>query len=65
MTKIRFTIRLTTELNLVLEKIAQKKGLSKNAVIVQALWELANERRIGGKNHVRECTCKNCSEDDG
>lgn len=40
--QVRFTIRLTEELNAKLDKIAKQKGISKNALIVQALWNLAD-----------------------
>ena len=36
----KLTVRILPELSCKIDKIAKKKGVSKNALIVQALWEL-------------------------
>lgn len=37
---IQTTIRIPTELHVKLKELAKKRGLTVNALIIQALWEL-------------------------
>lgn len=42
-TKNRITIRMPIELNLILTEKAIKKGVSKNSLILQILWDEVNK----------------------
>lgn len=43
MNGIKFQIRITKTLNDLLKEIAEEKGLTKNALIINALWEYVKE----------------------
>ena len=42
--QVRFTLRLVAELNKLLETEAAKRGITKNALILQILWQYADSK---------------------
>ena len=49
---IQTTIRIPTELHTKLKELAKKRGLTVNALIIQALWELQEKRLKELKNKI-------------
>ena len=52
----RFTLRLSGELKAQLDRIRKRMGISLNALVVQILWDWANEEKIyiteAGKHYL-------------
>ena len=49
---IQTTIRIPTELHTKLKELAKERGLTVNALIIQALWELQEKRLKELKNKI-------------
>ena len=49
---IQTTIRIPTELHTKNKELAKKRGLTVNALIIQALWELQEKRLKELKNKI-------------
>jgi predicted HicB family RNase H-like nuclease len=46
-TKVRFTLRITKNLMESIEKEANKQGVSRNALILQILWDWSERKSVG------------------
>lgn len=49
---VRFTIRIVKTLNGLLEKETKERGIGKNSLITQILWDYC-ENKIGGKQNEK------------